>query len=70
MQRLEKSLAQTAAPKLSEWPSYGNYRNVTQNLHFLEKCKEGINRNFSKIAQKVALAQKAQKNSEANGNIL
>ena len=23
--------------EVSEWASYGNYRNVTQNPHFLEK---------------------------------
>ena len=52
MQRLKKILAQKAAPKLPEWPSYGNFRNVTQDLHFLKKCKGGTKGNFSKIAQK------------------
>ena len=70
MQRLENILAQTAAPKVSEWASYGNYRKVTQNPHFLEKCKGGTKGNFSKIAQKVALVWKAQKHSGANGIIL
>ena len=60
VQRLEKILAQTAASKVFEWPSYGNFRNVTQNPHFLKKCKGGIKGNFSKIAQKDALAEKAQ----------
>ena len=55
MQRLKKILAQKAAPKLPQWPSYGNFRNVTQDLHFLKKCKGGTQGNFSKIAQKVAL---------------
>ena len=54
--RLEKILAQKAPPKRPEWPSYGNLGNVTQNPHFLKKCKGGTKRNFSKIAQKVALA--------------
>ena len=36
--------------EVSEWASYGNYRKVTQNPHFLEKCKRGMKRNFSKIA--------------------
>ena len=45
----------TTAPKVPEWPSYGNFRKVTQNPHFLEKCKGGTKGNFSKIAQKVAL---------------
>ena len=56
VQRLEKSLAQKAAPKLPEWPSYGNFGKVTQNPHFLKKSKGGTKQNFSKIAQKVALA--------------
>ena len=47
---------QTAAPKVPEWPSYGNFREVIQNLHFLKKGKEGTKKNFSKIAQKVPLA--------------
>ena len=29
----------TAALKVPEWPSYGNSRKVTQNPHFLKKCK-------------------------------
>ena len=68
--RLKKSLAQKAATKRPEWPSYGNFRNVTQDPHFLKKCKGGTKRNFSKIAQKVALVWKAQKHSGANNIIL
>ena len=56
VQRLEKILAHKAAPKVPEWPSYGNSRQVTQNPHFLKKYKGGTKGNFSKIAQKVALA--------------
>ena len=56
VQRLDKILAHKAAPKVPDLPSYGNYRKVSQNPHFLEKCKEGTKGNFSKIAQKVALA--------------
>ena len=70
MQRLKKSLAQKAALKRPEWPSYGNFRNVTQDPHFLKKCKGGTNGNFSKIAQKVALVWKAQKHSGTNNIIL
>ena len=66
MQRLNRSLAQKAAPKPPEGPSYGNFRNVIQDPHFLKKCKG----NFSKIAQKVALVWKAQKHSGANNIIL
>ena len=55
MQRLKKILAQKAAPKLPEWPSYGNFRKVKQDPHFLKKCKRGTKGNLSQIAQKVAL---------------
>ena len=58
------------APKVPEWPSYGNFGKVTQNPHFLEKCKGGTKGNFSKIALKDALAEKADKHSGANGIIL
>ena len=47
--------------RVPEWPSYFNFCKVTQNPHFLKKCKRGTNRDFSKIAQKDALALKAQK---------
>ena len=67
---MEKILAQKAVPKGPEWPSYGNLGKVTQNPHFLKKCKGGTKGNFSKIAQKVALVWKAQKHSGANGIIL
>ena len=53
--RLEKILEQNAPPKMPEWASYGNYRKVTQNPDFLEKCKGWTKGNVSKIAQKVAL---------------
>ena len=69
-QRQNKIVAQKAAPQLPEWLSYGNSRKVTQNPHFLKKCKGGTKGNFSKIAQKVALVWKAQKHSGANGIIL
>ena len=65
VQRLEMILAETAAPKVPEWPSYNIFCKVTQNPHFLKKCKRGNKGNFSKIAQKVALVWKAQKHSGA-----
>ena len=68
--RLDKILAQKAAPKVLERRSYGNFCKVTQNSHFLKKCKGGTKGNFSKIAQKVALASKGQEHSGANGIIL
>ena len=70
VQTLENILAQTAAPKVPEWPSYGNFCNVTQKPHFLKKCKGGTKGNFSKILQKVAFALEATKHSRANGIIL
>ena len=59
VQALENILAYTAALKVPEWPSYGNFREVIQNLHFLIKCKGGTKGTFSKIAQKDALAKDA-----------
>ena len=55
VQRLEKILAQKAAPKVPEWQRYVNFCKVTLNPHFLKKCKGGTKKKFSKIAQKVAL---------------
>ena len=46
--RLEKILAKTAAPKVLEWPSYGNFRKVTQYPHFLKKVQRGDQRKFFK----------------------
>ena len=43
---------------------------VTQNPNFLKKCKGGTKGNFSKIAQKDALAEKAQKQCGALAIIL
>ena len=60
MQGLDKSLAHKADSNMPEWPSYGNFRQVTQTR------KE----NFSKIFQKVDLVWKAQKHTFANGIIL
>ena len=70
VQTLENILAQTAAPNVLEWPSYGNFREVIQNPHFLKKCKGGTKGTFSKIAQKDALVLKAQKHSRINRIIL
>ena len=70
VQRPDNILARKAARKVHEWPSYNNFRKVTQNQHFLKKWKRGTNRNLSKIAQKDALALKAQKHSRPNRIIL
>ena len=34
------------ASKNLEWPSYGNFRKVTQNPQFLKKCKRGTKASF------------------------
>ena len=70
MQGLEKIWAKNADPKVPEWPCYGNLGKVTQNPHFLKKCKGGTKGNFSQIAQKVALVWKAQKHCGKNNIIL
>ena len=70
MQRLDRVWVQTPAPKVPEWPSYNNFRKVTQNPHFLKKWKGGTKGNFSKIAQKIALVWKAKKHSGGNNIIL
>ena len=59
--RLEKILAKTAAPKMPEWPSYGNFRKVTQNPHFLKKCKRGDQGKFFKNRLKSSLRLKGPK---------
>ena len=46
VQTLENILAQTAAPKVPEWPSYGNFCEVIQNPHLLKKSKGETKRNF------------------------
>ena len=63
-------LANIAAQKVPEWSSYGNFCKVTEKPHFLKKCKRGTKANFSKIAQKVTLAEKAKKHCGTNGIIL
>ena len=55
---------------MPEWPSYGNFRKVTQNPHFQKKCKGDTKRSFLKIAHKVALASMGQQHSGGNVIIL
>ena len=70
VQRPENILVQKADAKVPEWLSYRNSRKVTQNPHFLKKCKAGTKANFSKIVQKDALDLKAQKHSRPDRIIL
>ena len=46
MQRLQKILAQKAAQKVPEWPSYGNFGKVTKNRNFLKREQRGDQRKF------------------------
>ena len=48
VQTLENILAQTAAPNVPELPSYGNFREVIQNPHFLKNSKGGDQKEFFK----------------------
>ena len=48
VQRLDKILAHKAAPKVPEWPSYGNFRKVTQTRIFLKSAKGGPREIFRK----------------------
>ena len=41
MQKLETILAQTAAPKVPEWPSYNNFCKVNSSLRF-KSAKETL----------------------------
>ena len=50
--RLEKILAQNAAPKVPEWQSYGKFRKVTLNPHFSKKEERGDQGKFFKNRQK------------------
>ena len=43
-------MAKTGAPKVRVRVRVGNFGKVTQNPHFLKKCKAGTKRNLSKIA--------------------
>ena len=46
MQRLKKSLAQKAAPKRPEWPSYGNWKKRHPKPAFFEKVQRGYRKKF------------------------
>ena len=52
VQRLEKIVAQKAAPKVPEWPSYGHFCEVIQNPHFLKKGTGGSRKIFQKSSKK------------------
>ena len=79
VQTLENILAQTAAPNVPEWPSYGNFRQVTQTRIFLkghpkaafsEKVQTGDQGKLFKNRPKRCPPWKAQKHTDANGIIL
>ena len=74
MQRQKKSLAQKAAPKRPEWPSYGNFRNVTEDPHFLKKRKQRLQKCpdgqvmaiFSKVTQNQHFQKKCKGETKRN----
>ena len=61
MQGLEKILAQTAALRMPQWPSYANFCKVTQNPHFLKKWKTGHQGKFVKNRPKSSPGLKGPK---------
>ena len=52
VQRLDKILAHKAAPKVPEWPSYGNFRQVTQTRIFWKSAKGAPREIFQKSRKK------------------
>ena len=52
-QRLEKIQAQTAAPKVPEWPCYGNFWKVTETRIFGKSAKGGPREIFQKSPKKM-----------------
>ena len=59
--RLEKTLAQNAAPKVPEWQNYGKFRKVTLNPHFPDKEERGDQGKFFKNRQKSSACLKGPK---------
>ena len=81
MKSLENILVQTAAPKESEWESYGNYRKVTQiSMHLKDKDwrrfwgKKAARKvpewpcygNFSKVTQNPHFLKKCKGGTKGN----
>ena len=58
--RLEKILAQKAAPKAPEWQSYGKFRKVTLNPDFSEKVKGRPREIFQKSPKKKPSFERAK----------
>ena len=59
--RLEKILAQNAAPEAPEWQSYGKFRKVTVNPDFSEKVERGDQGKFFKNRLKSSPCLKGSK---------
>ena len=59
--RVEKILAQNAAPKAPEWQSYGNFCKVTLNPDFSEKVERGDQGKFLKNRPKSSPCLKGPK---------
>ena len=58
VQRLDKILAHKVAPNVPEWPSYGNFRQVTQARIFWKSAKGGPRKIFKKSPKKWPSLQK------------
>ena len=69
-QRLKKILRQKGGSKSSRMTKLWQFWQGRPKPAFSEKLQRGTKGNFSKLAQKDALAEKAQKHTVANGIIL
>ena len=52
VQRLDKILAHKAAPKVPEWPRFGNFRQLTQTCIFWKSAKRGPREIFQKLPKR------------------
>ena len=52
VERLDNILAHKAAPKVPEWPGYGNFRQVTQTCIFWKSAKSGPREFIQKLPKR------------------
>ena len=55
---LRRVWGKKAAPKVPEWPGYGNFRKVTPNPHFLKSTKGEPREIFLKSPKKYPLLER------------
>ena len=60
MQGMEKIYAQTAAPKVPEWPSYGKFTQGHPKTLFSKKVQSGDQEKFFKNRPRSTLVWKVQ----------